>query len=225
MNKKLQISKNRTLAITITIILAFSMTASMMLVPIAHASDNIPVYAYINVAPNPTGVNQRVEIIMWVNVLFGGNAEIPNNYRFTGWVLTITAPDGTNTTTTLGTVTSSTSDYDYFFTPITTGSYIITFNFPATAITASNDPTSALLGDTYLPTSASTSLTVQQTPIASIPQTPFPTAYWTRPIYGENTAWYALGSNWLGTGSPGYIPNGGGPNLGATEKNSAQRPT
>ncbi|MGA3060328.1 MAG: hypothetical protein ABSD92_08160 [Candidatus Bathyarchaeia archaeon] len=214
MNKKLQISKNRTLAITITIILAFSMTASMMLVPIAHASDNIPVYAYINVAPNPTGVNQRVEIIMWVNVLFGGNAEIPNNYRFTGWVLTITAPDGTNTTTTLGTVTSSTSDYDYFFTPITTGSYIITFNFPATAITASNDPTSALLGDTYLPTSASTSLTVQQTPIASIPQTPFPTAYWTRPIYGENTAWYALGSNWLGFGSPGYIALGGGPNLG-----------
>ena len=35
-----------------------------------------------------------------------------------------------------------------------------------------------------------------------------------RPIYGENTAWYTLGSNWLGFGSPSYIALGGGPNLG-----------
>ena len=85
---------------------------------------------------------------------------------------------------------------------------MLTFNFPETAVTASNDPESALIGDTYLPATASTSLTVQSTPIAGIPQTPLPTAYWTRPIYGENTAWYTLGSNWLGFGSPGYIALG-----------------
>jgi len=220
MNKKLQISKNRTLAIAITIILSFSMTASMLFLPSAHAATNIPVYAYISAAPNPTGVGQQSEIIMWVNVIFGNNAEIPNSYRFSNppetpsWTLVITAPDGTNTTTTLGVVVSTTSDYDYYFTPTTTGTYTITFNFPATPITASNDPTSALVNDTYLATSVSTTLTVQNTPISGIPQTPLPTAYWTRPIYGENTAWYTLGSNWLGFGSPGYIALGAGPNLG-----------
>ena len=30
---------------------------------------------------------------------------------------------------------------------------------------------------------------------------PLPTQYWTRPIYGENSEWYAVSSNWLGTGS------------------------
>ncbi|MGO8805485.1 MAG: hypothetical protein ACLQO7_02625 [Candidatus Bathyarchaeia archaeon] len=221
MNKKLQISKNRTLAIAITIVLAFSMTASMILIPAVHAAYDIPTYAYISAAPNPTGVGQGVEIIMWVQVIFGNNAEIPNNYRFSegtatdpSWVLVITAPDGTNTTETLGLVESTTSDYDYFFTPTTTGTYTLTFNFPATTVTSANDPASALINDTYTSATASTTLTVQTNPIAGLPQTPLPTAYWTRPIYGENTAWYTLGSNWLGFSSPGYIALGGGPNLG-----------
>jgi len=180
----LQISKNRTLAIAITIILSFSMTASMMLAPTAHASTNIPVYAYISAAPNPTGVGQGVEVIMWVNVIFGNNAEIPNNYRFSegtasdpSWVLVITSPSGANTTETLGIVGSTTSDYDYFYTPTTTGMYTFTFNFPATQVTSSNDNASALVGYTYQATSISTTLTVQQTPIGGIPQTPLPTAY------------------------------------------------
>ena len=33
---------------------------------------------------------------------------------------------------------------------------------------------------------------------------PLPTAYWTRPIYGENTDWYTIASNWLGIGAPNY---------------------
>jgi len=207
-------SKNKIEVIAISIFFMLSMTTSMMLVPSAHAQTSIPVYSYINAEPNPTGVGQGVEIIMWVNVIFGNNAEPINNYRFTGWDLTITAPDGTNTATTLGTVTSTTSDYDYFFTPTSVGTYVITFNFPATPITSSNDPASALVGDTYLATSASVNLTVTSTPVTALPQTPLPTSYWTRPIYGENTAWYTLGSNWLGFGSPGYIALGAGPNLG-----------
>ncbi len=208
------ISKNKTGTIAIALLLMFSMSASMMLIPSVHALSTIPVFAYINAAPNPTGVNQQVEIIMWVQVIFGTNAELTNNYRFTGWDLTVTAPDGSNTSTTLGAVTSPTSDYDYTFTPTTTGTYTLTFNFPATTVTASNDPTSPIIGDTYTAATASTTLTVQSTPISAIPQTPLPTSYWMRPIYGENTAWYALGSNWLGFGSPGYIALGGGPNLG-----------
>jgi hypothetical protein len=32
-----------------------------------------------------------------------------------------------------------------------------------------------------------------------------PTEYWTRPIYGENPYWWTISSNWLGSGSPGYV--------------------
>jgi len=59
------------------------------------------------------------------------------------------------------------------------------------------------MNDTYLPSSASTTITVQQTPIpAAVTSEPMPTNYWTRPIYGENTNWYTISSNWLGSGSP-----------------------
>ena len=211
-------AKNKTVAIAIAIFLMFSMGTSMMLIPSVHAqtsSGTIPVFAYISAAPNPTGVGQQVEIIMWLQVIFGGNAELDNNYRFMNdFELIVTAPDGTNTSTTLGTVTSPTSDYDYFFTPTTTGTYTSHLQFPSNNITSTNDPTSALIGDKYLPATASTTLTVQSTAIAPLQSAPLPTTFWTRPIYGENTAWYTIGSNWLGTGSPGYIPNGGGPNLG-----------
>ena len=71
--------RNKIVVITFSVFFMLSMTASMMLVPSAHAQTNIPVYAYINASPNPTGVGQGVEIIMWVNVIFGGNAEIPNS--------------------------------------------------------------------------------------------------------------------------------------------------
>jgi hypothetical protein len=208
----MKIAKNKTLAILIAALLSFSMTASMMLIPSAHAQTNLVTYAYINAAPNPTGVGQQVEIIVWVEPVFGNNAELINNYRFStgttadpSWTIVITAPDGTKTTETLGVVSSPTSTYDYYYTPQKTGTYMLTFNFPATTVAASYDPTSAFVGDTYLAATASTNLTVQSTPISALPSAPLPTAFWTRPIYGENTAWYTIASNWLGWGSPNYV--------------------
>ena len=82
----------------------------------------------------------------------------------------------------------------------------------------------AYAGDYFTPESASTTFTVQQTPL---PKTiyPLPTAYWTRPIEGENTYWYSIASNWLGpssaqfgsTAESGYNcfqPDGTAPNSG-----------
>jgi len=210
----MKILKSKIAVIAFSTIFLLSMTGSMLLAPAAHAGYYIPIYAYINASPSPAGVGQGVEIIMWVNEVYGGNAAIPNDYRFHNYQLVITAPDGTNTTETFATVSDSTSAQDYFYTPTTTGTYILTFTCPAQNITAANDGTGSLVGDAYLSATATTSLTVQSTPIAALPATPLPTAYWTRPIYGENTAWYTLGSNWLGDGSPGYIALGLGPNLG-----------
>ena len=207
--------KNKT-AIVIAMFFAFSMTASMMLVPNTHAQDNmIPIYAYINVAPNPVGSGQTVEIIIWVQAIFGQNAQLTNNYRFHNYKLTITDPNDHTTTKTFDTVSDPTSAQPYFFTPDTVGTYTLTFDFPEQAITAENDPDSSLVGSTYESATTSTTLIVQEEPIAAIPQTPLPTEYWTRPIYGQNSAWYTVGSNWLGFGSPGYISIGSGTNLGA----------
>jgi hypothetical protein len=45
-------------------------------------------------------------------------------------------------------------------------------------------------------------LTVQQQPLPpAINSYPLPTAYWTRPIEGQNTYWYTIASNWLGAWS------------------------
>ena len=227
----MQLFKSKCAAIAIALFLTLSMTTSMMLVPTAKAStsSNIPTYAYINVAPNPTGVNQQVEVIMWVNWVFGagpgnvGGAELTNNYRFHNYELTITAPNSTTYSKTFATVSDPTSDLDYYFTPTAVGTWIFTFNFPETTINSTNDPISPYLGDTYVATSASTNLTVQSASIPAIPSTPLPTTYWTRPIYGENSNWYTISSNWLGgmsygVSSPGYSGIGNSPNLGANEE-------
>jgi len=63
--------KGKTLAILIAAILTISMGASMTsrtLIPSVHAASTytVAMYAYINVAPNPTGVGQQVEVIMWL---------------------------------------------------------------------------------------------------------------------------------------------------------------
>jgi len=211
----MRVSKNKKGAIAIAIFLMFSMAASMMLVPTASAhtpSWNVPTYAYINVSPNPVGTGQSVEVIVWLNLVIDG-AAIPNDVRWHNYVLTITAPDGTKTTQTWAVVADSTGAQDYYFTPTQTGTYNLTFNFPGQVYTYTEPVLSFIYftfgqspyyNDTYEASSASTTLTVQQTPIPSYPTTPLPTAYWTRPIYGYNSNWYTISSNWLGSGAPGY---------------------
>jgi outer membrane protein assembly factor BamB len=204
----MQIAKNKTTAIAIAIFLMLSMTTSIILVPNANAHTpkwTIPTYAYIVVSPNPIGVGQRAFVIMWLDKLFDA-ADPTNNYRFHNYNLIITDPDGTNTTVNFPVITDPTSAQPYTFTPTKVGNYTLTFSFPGQDITVSNDdPTSEFINDTAAPSSASTTLVVQQEAVpAAITSEPLPTSYWTRPVYGENTNWYTLESNWLGAGVPGY---------------------
>jgi hypothetical protein len=204
----MQISKNRAVIIAITTLFIFSMSASTMLIPMANAHTpkwNIPTYAYVVVSPNPVGIGQKAYVIMWLDKLYE-NAYLYNSYRFHDYTLVITAPDGTNTTETFPVVSDTTSANDYTFTPAAAGIYTVTFIFPGQTVAVPNaDPTDEYLNDTYLPSSASTTLVVQSTPVpAATASGPLPTAYWTRPIYGENSYWYTLSSNWLGSGVPGY---------------------
>jgi len=193
------------------------MTASMTLIQNVSAHGpgqggtpwSIPTYAYVNVAPNPVGVGQRATIGMWLSAVLPG-AEFGNDIRWHNYQLSITAPDGTKTTQSFPVVEDPTANQIYSFTPTQTGTYTINFSFPGQVYTWTMAPgffglaPSAYTNDTYLPSAASTTLTVQQQQILAIPASPLPTAYWTRPIYGLNSNWWTVSSNWLGTSAPGY---------------------
>ncbi len=205
----MNIGKTKPVAIAIAILFIVSMTASTILIPSTNAHTppwNIPTFAYINVAPNPIGVGQQASVIMWLDKTFDPSIALSNDYRFHNYNLTITKPDGTTEEHDFPIVKDTTSSQFYAYTPTAVGEYTFTFNFPGQAFnTYSHPTTSDLVNDTYLPSKASTTITVQQEAVpGSISSYPLPTEYWTRPIYGENTNWWSISSNWLGTGAAGY---------------------
>ena len=204
------------MATLIAAILICSTGVSLNLISTASAhtpSWNLETFAYIQVTPNPLGVGQTGIVYMWLTNTYDSET-LYNNYRFHNYELTITAPDGKVTSMTFAIVTDPTSNQHYSFTPSETGTYFFNFTFPGQAITTSNDlPTSAYINDTYLPSSSTCTLTVQQAPITGYYTTPLPTSYWTRPIYGQNANWYPIASNWLGTGSAGYGVGASGSNV------------
>jgi hypothetical protein len=216
-------SKGKTAAaIVIAAFLITSIGASTMLIPSASAhipAQQLTTNAYITAFPNPVGTGQSTLIYMWLNRVFGyypageapgsiNYAAVNNNYRFHNYQLTITDPDGKNTTQTFDVIQDTTSSQSYSFTPTVAGTYTLTFKFPGQAYNqyaGQYNPNSVLVNDTYLASSATTTLTVQQDEIFRYPSSyPLPQEYWTRPIYGENSGWWTISSNWLGTGAPGY---------------------
>lgn len=213
-------SKRKTATIVLAIFLTISMVASTALLPNVSAHTppyKIPTYAYISAHPDPIGVGQTVNVFMWLNQIYGVGWDYPallsNNYRFQNYNFTIVAPDGKVTTKIFPTVSDTTSNQFTSFTPDQVGVYTLIFDFPGQTYTATNgNPNSVSVNDTYLPSSAQTTLTVQQDAIPGpTGSSPLPTAYWTRPIYGENSDWWTISSNWLGAGSAVNPAVGSGP--------------
>ncbi|MCX7596750.1 MAG: hypothetical protein N2235_24000, partial [Fischerella sp.] len=172
----------------------------------------IPTFAYIQVAPNPVGVNQQVFITFWLDKVLPG-ALASNDIRFHDYKLTITKPDGTTEVKTFTVVQDTTSSQYMLYTPTQVGTYTFKFEFPGQTYTWTQ-PIASLFGppvpnvytnDTYLPSSATTFLTVQREQIVAMGDYPLPTRYWSRPIEGQNTNWAAVASNWLS--SPQIVAN------------------
>jgi hypothetical protein len=203
--------KSKIAAISIAIFLIISMGASMLLLPAANAhtpSWNLTTFAFINVAPNPVGVGQKVDVLIWLDKTYGSNPSLDNNYRFHNYNLTIIKPDGHIDQKIFDTVIDTTSSQYYAYTPDQVGSYTFIFTFPGqyynTTVAGQYDPASVYVGDYFTPSTARTTLTVQQDQLPNpITSYPLPQEYWAHPIYGENTDWWSISSNWLGTGSPG----------------------
>ena len=207
-------------AITIAIFSLISIGTSMIIVPTTDAHSppwQITTFAYIMAFPDPIGVGQTTHVYMWIDKILP-SAAIANTYRWHNYKLTITAPDGTTEVKTWDTVWDTTSSQGYSFTPAKAGNYTLKFEFPGQDVNAYTHADNAYVNDTYLASSATTTLTVQEETITNYPDTyPLPTEYWTRPIYGENPGWFTISSDWLGTGSPvattygRYRPDGVGP--------------
>jgi hypothetical protein len=180
---------------------------SLVALPTANAHTpkwDIPTFAHIYAATNPIGVGQTAYIYIFVTPTYADTL-ITNNYRFHNYEIVITDPDGIETTQTYETVWDTTSNQFASFVPEKVGTYELTFNFPGQDVNDyPHSPSSDYINDTYAASSASTTLTVQQDPIEPLPLSPLPTEFWTRPIFGQNSLWWSVSSNWLGSGLPGY---------------------
>jgi len=214
-------SKSNKVKISILVtLLTISIVASTLLMPTSDAHTTawqIPTFAYVQAVIDPVGVGQSTYIYMWIDKTFGTDTALTNDWRFHNYKLTIIAPDGTETVKTFETVVDTTSSQSYSFTPDQVGEYQLKFEFPGQDYnTYSHNPNSAFVNDTYLPSSATGTLNVQQDSLQYLPDNPLPTEYWNRPIYGENPNWFTISSNWFGSGSTQlanwrcYVPDGVG---------------
>ncbi|MFB3889529.1 MAG: PQQ-binding-like beta-propeller repeat protein [Candidatus Bathyarchaeia archaeon] len=173
-------------------------------------------YIYIQVAPNPVGVNQPVSVTsIMPNV---PPAQLPANApRYGYWedlTLIVTKPDGTvENKGPYRTGEAGTGWAQYI--PTSVGTYYFQYSFPGQTITAGPSK-----GDYYKPSvSPKIALTVQKDPIQYLPEPPLPTDYWETPIYGENRGWSTIAGNWLA--GENYQPSGDGYNPYTLAPNSA----
>ncbi|MCW4015448.1 MAG: PQQ-binding-like beta-propeller repeat protein [Candidatus Bathyarchaeota archaeon] len=195
-----------------TIVLTLILTISAMLITIptinAQDQDTWNTFAYIAVTPDPVGVGQSVYLIMWVSPNPPTAIGVAGD-RWRDMTVTVNTPNGD--VETLGPWDSDPTGSTWgIYTPTQIGTYTFTLDYPGqvlsltgpTGITADISDverrgSAHLVGDTFLGSSDSVSITVQQDPIQKIPDYPLPSEYWTRPIEGQNTAWAGIASHWL----------------------------
>jgi len=210
-------AKNKA-AITTALFLMVTIAVTLVALPVANAHDppwEMPTYAYIALSPHPVGVNQAVTAVFWIDKIPPTAAGIAGDrWKF---YLDITNPEGNKQT--VGPLTSDPVGGSWYtYTPDQVGEYTFTVRFGPQLITGSDGTGiynyNIAINDTYLESSATATLTVQEEAIPEPPIYPLPTEYWTRPIEGQNTLWSSIASNWLR--SPQIVgrvqPNGLAPN-------------
>jgi hypothetical protein len=208
-------NNSRTIAFLFAVLLSVIMILSTMLMPTINAHTpawQIPTYSFIVVSPNPIGVGQTANVNFWVN-LPPPTASAQYGDRWQNMTVIVTKPDGTKQT--LGPFTSDATGGTFTtFTPNAVGNYSFQMFFGGQTLTGSNPPpgpptSNPNLGDYYQPSQSNIyTLAVQEEQIGYPSVAPLPTSYWTRPIYGENNAWYTIGGNWLGLAASTFATTG-----------------
>ena len=194
---------------TMTILILMT-SFSVALVPIASAQ-TVATYAQLSVNPNPVGINQMTNVIVWVQPIPPEAGEV-----FNGFEVTITKPDGN--VDTLGPVDSWPVGAAFFpYTPTKVGEYTFEFTYPGQTMASS--------GEEYQPaTSQTVTLIVQEDPILGMPTTPLP-EYIDGIVNTENREWSGIVGSWMMTyynsTYTGYGDSGGGYNPYSTAPRSA----
>jgi hypothetical protein len=189
--------KNRTTAITLSIVMIFAMTISIA-TPLAKAQPGVTqkTYAFVDATPDPVGVGQQALI------RFGITQQLPAVlYYYSGLTITLEDPNG-HTTTWSDLKTDSTGQSARIFVPDVVGTYHISFDFPDWTWNAGNFSSleqgfTIYEGTTLLASHAEVDLIVQEEPLTSYPGHPLPTEYWTRPVDPQLREWFSITGNWM----------------------------
>ncbi len=200
-NKLNNIKKKTLLSTTLILLLTISVFSAGISLTKAVPNVQVNTYAFIATNPNPIGINQPLQVSMWLSDPPPTAAGIGGD-RWIGFKVYITRPDGT--TETKGPYTSDAVGGAYFtYYPTQTGNYTFQMKYPGgQTIVASlfdfGSFTFKTINNTYLASDSNImQLTVQIDPIVNPAQTPLPTSYWTRPISGLNLQWSQVSGNWL----------------------------
>ncbi len=167
-----------------------------------------PTYAFINVAPNPVGVGQTVNVNFFISSALE-TSELPTNMT-----VKMVDPDGNQKT--FGPYTGDTTGGTFFnFVPDKVGNYTFTFYYGGQNLTGNTINSRPQRGWGGLYAMPSTSkpyvLTVQQEPLerTAYPITPLPTEWWQTPVNAENVQeWSKVTGDWLGLGSITFASTG-----------------
>jgi len=207
------LKNNKNTATAIITILALILVPMIAAVPISSAQpgENITVALQLAVNPNPTGVGQTVDIIIWGQPIPPGSGEV-----FHDFTVTITKPSGT--TQTLGPIDSWPIGAQIFrYTPTEAGDYTLVLNYPGEYF-GSEDQT--YVGGQ----SPITTLTVEEDRIPGWPGAPLP-EYIDGITNTENREWSGILGSWMmrfyDSTYTGYGDSGGGYNPYTTAPKSA----
>ena len=152
------------------------------------ANYTVAVKPYLSFRPIPVGLNQAFLINMWTSP--GPSA----NRLWKDFKLTITKPDGTKDVITMNSyLNDGTAWLEYVADQL--GEWKLKFEFPGNYF-----PTLSLYAKPA--STPEQTLIVQEAMVASWPESPLPTDYWTRPVAYENREWWPIlgGYPWYGPG-------------------------
>jgi hypothetical protein len=201
----------RNKAIALAVFFTISIAASIVLSPLASSQvtfppgTEIPTYAYINVAPNPIGVGQTVNVNFFLATVIE-SSEPPTNMS-----VKITDPDGN--TETRGPYTGDTTGGTFFnFVPDQVGNWTFQFFYGGQVTGPGGMFGPGYEGLIQLPSESKVyTLVVQDEPItqSAYPITPLPTQYWETPVSAQNVnEWYKIMGPWLGLGGITFASTG-----------------
>jgi outer membrane protein assembly factor BamB len=195
----------KTASIALILLLTISMSIAIFSTTV-QAANQIPTYLFIRAEPDPVGIGQPIYLNLFLSKPTATAGMGSTGDLYTGLTVTITAPDGTNTTMGPYTADATGGVGGLSFTPTVTGNYSFQGFYPGQTLKTAG----TYNGTIELPSmSTSDTVTVQQDPILTYSSPPLPTEYWARPIYATNYAWATLGGSWFGLGVPSFATTGG----------------